>query len=717
MIGLTTFLGEIPRVSPRLLPDGFAQRSVNAKLERGALTPFRKPALHQTLGADAKTIYRLESGAWLSWNADVDVVPGPVAADRLYITGDGAPKVRFGSTTWDLAVPHPGNARPTVGLRGMNEFITADSTEILLAHGRTNTSAGLGVTISISVQFNTATVSITHPTGLTTAQAQTLVNGLRYRAGGTALVSGQRTVRIIRIKDNGGQTLDANRNKIGSDTRTMDDVGTIVTVIGTAGTPDPYTLPPAAPQSGGNVSGQNDPPTLTTTGLNPSYSAGDAAVAMFSGTAIDTVEASQTIIQLDVQIEGLANAIIDPNTMQSITYAYTWVTSLDEESLPSWISAQVLWSPGQNVRVSNFATPPSGRGIDTIRLYRSNTSASGITDLYLIAEFPVGTGFFDDTVDEIPLQEPLPSLEWDQPPAGLTGLTAMPNGMMAAFAGREVYFCEPYHPHAWPSKYVITVDAAVVGLVAFGSTLAVLTTRQPYIVQGTHPSTMASEKAEVDLPCLAKRSIVDMGYFGAYASTEGIVTVDNQGARLVSQKLWTQEQWRLLGATTMVCGQHNGRYIMSYDGPGAPLQRRCAVVDLTGDQPYVVQTDWTPDSFFYHRGVGKLFFLQERRAIYEFDAPAGAYATMVWRSKPFVSPSFTALSRIRIDAADAGGSVFEVRIIGDGLQVHAVTAKNRIVTLPAKRMSRVYEIEVVSDFEVFGIWLGNSVEELAAAAA
>lgn len=716
MLGVTTFLGEIPRISPRLLPDGYAVQSINAKLERGCLTPFRRPVLRETLTTDAKTIYRNEDGSWLSWNDDVDVVPGPVASDRLYITGDGVPKVKVGTTIYNLAVPFPGTARPTAFLRGMNEWITIDGSEILLAHGGATTTVN-GLAVQVSVRNNTAVISITTAAGMPTASAQNLIDGLRYRAAGTALVSGVKVAKITRIQDNGGQTYDANRNPLGSDSRQMDDVGTVISVTGTAGAPQSYTLAPASAQDSTNVGAQNDPPTLTTTGLDPIYAAGDAAVALFDDTAIGTVEAAQTIIRVDLSIDGLANNQIDAATQENLVYAYTWVTSLGEESRPSRLSRQTPWSPGQNIRLTGFATPPGGRGIARMRIYRSATSTAGVTDLYLIGDVPVGTTLFDDTVDVLPLQEPLPSLEWDPPVDTLSGLIAMPNGMMAGFSGKEVFFCEPYRPHAWPSKYAVMVDAAVVGLVAFGSTVAVLTNRHPHILQGTHPSSMTAEKAEVDLPCLAKKSIVDMGYFGAYASTEGIVTIDNSGARLVSDKLWTQEQWRLLGPGSFVSGQASGRYVFSYDGPGAPVQRRCGVVDLTGDQPYLIETNWTADSFFFHKGLGNLFFLDGARAIYEFDAPSGPFAVARWRSKPFVHPGLTSYARIRIDANTVNGSTFEVRIHADGRQVAQVSAKNRIVTLPALRLARVYEVEIITDFEVYGVWLGQSVAELAMAAA
>jgi hypothetical protein len=111
IIKLIGFQGEVPRIVPRLLPEAAATSAVNARLETGSLTPYRKPKFvaRQTtiLANTVKTIYRDSAGAWLLWDKQVYVTPGPVAADRLYYMGDGAPKMRVAGVTYPLAIPRP----------------------------------------------------------------------------------------------------------------------------------------------------------------------------------------------------------------------------------------------------------------------------------------------------------------------------------------------------------------------------------------------------------------------------------------------------------------------------------------------------------------------------------------------------------------------------------------------------------------------------------
>ena len=284
VIRIMGFQGEVPRVHPRPLPDNASQRARNVKLERGILQPYRRPQPEATLIENAKTIYR-SGPAWLHWNAEVEVAPGPVAEERLYITGDGVPKVRVGTTTYPLAVPTPA-ARPVAALRTSIEFLSVGGVEVALQNGRTATTAG-GWSISVAVIGDRATVALTHPTGFSPANMQNLVDGLRFRHGLSRTVPSLKVVRITRIQDNGGVIIDKNRNPKGSDTRYYSQLGSIVRV---GGIDLNYTFDPEV-QDTSDTPGQNDAPTIAATGLNPNYAQnGDPSVGLFSGTVVSTTD-------------------------------------------------------------------------------------------------------------------------------------------------------------------------------------------------------------------------------------------------------------------------------------------------------------------------------------------------------------------------------------------------------------------------------------------
>lgn len=239
-IAISGFQGESPRTIPRFLPTTMAQQAYNTKLDNGAINPIHRARFVHHLDQEAQTIY-LHKDEWISWDAVIHAAPGPVADDRLYYTGDGAPKMRYDDQTYNLAIAMP-DGKP---------------------------------------------------------------------------------------------------------------------VASVAGTPDPQLL-------------------------------------------------------------------------SSIIYAYTWVSDLGEESEPSPLSDSVEWSPGLIVTVRGFSAPPANRRVTMMRIYRSQTSSTGATELYFIAERPAGVGdFIDDNLDIV---EPIPSTDYNAPPDDLQGITALPNGMLAAFS-------------------------------------------------------------------------------------------------------------------------------------------------------------------------------------------------------------------------------------------------------------------------------------------
>jgi hypothetical protein len=92
MIDVQKFIGEAPRISPRLLPVESAQSAVNCRMETGDVLAWRQFVSEKVLAAAATTIYKL-NGSWLSWNADVDVARGPIPGDTNYFTFLTAPSL------------------------------------------------------------------------------------------------------------------------------------------------------------------------------------------------------------------------------------------------------------------------------------------------------------------------------------------------------------------------------------------------------------------------------------------------------------------------------------------------------------------------------------------------------------------------------------------------------------------------------------------------
>lgn len=404
---------------------------------------------------------------------------------------------------------------------------------------------------------------------------------------------------------------------------------------------------------------------------------------------------------------------LDQTLKELVLYAYTWVTGYAEESQPS-PPAGIEWSPGCTVNLAQMQPPPAGRNITRRRIYRSVTTGSGETEFLFVAEVAASVVNWTHDIEANPLQEAITTHDFDPPPGDLRGIVAMPNGIMAAYSGKEVMFCEPYKPHAWPAKYRLAVTDPIVALAAFGSSLAILTTGTPWVAQGLHPESMAMEKSEQAFPCLAARGVVDMGYAAIYPSTDGLVEVTQSGARLLSSALWSRAQWENLAPTSFRAAQFNGRYVFSHIPTGQTV-RQLGIVDTRGEAPFYARSDVAAEELVYDLGSGDLLYLDATGGMIRELDPSNLSATRqmaFWRSKPFYTGRPISLGAIFVEAsAVVSGSV--VRVFADGAQIASIPHSqfNRVARLPSGRWNEVW-FEIEGQSTVNRVSLGQMPDEV-----
>lgn len=229
-------------------------------------------------------------------------------------------------------------------------------------------------------------------------------------------------------------------------------------------------------------------------------------------------------------------------------YAFTWVSSYGEEGPP----APPVLANGKIDAVWDLVLPAitggesAQRDITLRRVYRTITGSQGDTSYYLVVELPVGTLAYADSIPgtEVTSNGLIPSTVWVGPPSSLDGLILMPNGIMAGFSGRDVYFSEPYRPHSWPAQYSVSVEQPIVGLGVTGNTLVVLTDGYPYFLSGIHPSSMTQTKHNDLVPCLDAGTIVSSPDGVYFASTLGLMLAANGTITMVTYQLISKRQWQ-----------------------------------------------------------------------------------------------------------------------------------------------------------------------------
>jgi hypothetical protein len=274
------------------------------------------------------------------------------------------------------------------------------------------------------------------------------------------------------------------------------------------------------------------------------------------------------------------------------------------------------------------------------------------------------SGSFADTVLAADLGVSLPSLYYTPPPATLQGLTSMPNGILAGFTGNQVWFSEPYLPHAWPVGYMMTVGAPIVGLGVFGQTLVVCTTQTPYLITGSQPGAMTQEKVPLPEPCVAKKSITSDQFGVLYASPNGLVSIAPGTQDVVSRALFTRDEWQSYSPSSMVGVIYQNMYIGFYQVGST----KAALIIMRGDSPPLVTFDTAAQAVFVEKATSNIYVVSPLdNKIYQLDADTVNNLFYEWTSKKFILPEPT---NFAVAKAQASWST-----LGDSTTYNAIVAQ------------------------------------------
>ena len=255
------------------------------------------------------------------------------------------------------------------------------------------------------------------------------------------------------------------------------------------------------------------------------------------------------------------------------SYVYTWISTYGEEGPPS--PPTVFTAPSDATWNLTFTAPlvvdTTNRSLAKTRIYRTVTSSSGVASFFFVADITIATLSYADTIADaiITNNNVLPSTFYNAPPSDLKGIVSMPNGMMAGWRGNEIWFCEPYLPHAWPSIYTLSVDSTVVGLGVVGQTLVICTDGFPYAATGVSPSTMALSKIATYEPCLSRGSIISTQNGVLYASPNGIVLAAYGLVQNATEQLATKDRWQDLIQPETLRASRVGANYYAWGSPGA----------------------------------------------------------------------------------------------------------------------------------------------------
>jgi len=627
-ITLRGFGGLRPRVDDKLLKDHEAAQADNCDLAHGSIASWRKrkETVELAKAGLIKTIYLFDDTYWLHWNEDVDVVKGPISGDlteRTYFTGTDVPRVTD-NTLVDSADAVSG---VITGATQADPVVITD-----VAHGL-STGAKIAVANVVGMtEINGQTFTVTVLT------VDTFELDGEDGTGHTAYTSGGTWSRVL-------EEYPEDSYQIG--------VPAPITkpTLTKLGTPDEGVITGAT---------QANPVVITdvghglTTGMSITI-VGISGMIEINNRTFTITQLTADTFELDEEDGTGHTAYVSGGTWTrnatfiSRAYVYTFVNDWGEESAPSPVSIIIdVDEDNQTVDLTGMDGEPTGdyNNIGKWRIYRVATGVSGSAYLF-VAEVVINTSSpqYNDGILQGALAEALQTTGWLPPPSDLIGLTLMGNGIMAGFAGNELYFSEPFLPYAWPDEYRLTTDYQIVGIGSFGNSLVVVTEGFPYIVTGTTPEQMSLDKLSYRHPGIAKRTIISVAGGVIWASPSGLFYVGDAGNRLLTDEHYTRNEWSALVPENSFAAFYDMRYVAFM-----PSVNKAIVYSIP--EKRLTRFDAEMDALFSDIKGDRLYFANDEagvNTVFEFNA-GGTRETYTYKSKMFTLNNRVAITAGKVYA-------------------------------------------------------------------
>lgn len=443
----------------------------------------------------------------------------------------------------------------------------------------------------------------------------------------------------------------------------------------------------------------------------------------------------------------------------SRAYVYTYVSAYGEEGPPS--DATVVTGFINGTWNLTWTMPLStdrgiNRNLTTVRVYRTVTSDAGVATYFLVAEFTMPTAAYADVLsdDTVSSHAQLETFSWTEPPSDLQGFCAMPNGIIASWRNNELWFSEPYRPHAWPAAYVLTVPFPIVGLGIVGQTLVVCTTGYPMTASGVNPLYITTSTLTTFEPCTSRESILSAPEGVYYASPNGLVLVNPGQAGVVTRDLITPDKWAEYTPDRFKAA----RFGAAYYGFGAAFggvfddntfetdntfvsldetdARNGVLIDtrdvrvafnlLSSDVSMlgVMNDAWSNDLFLIHDN--QLYWIDNKDSDPEFEV-------YLWRSKLFHSPKkqnfgaikvyFTVPSTTPAQAPERNNTLIQelaedqyglLRLYADDrlVMTYELRESGELIRPPSGFKAEYWQLEIEARVEVSQLQLASTVKEL-----
>lgn len=380
---------------------------------------------------------------------------------------------------------------------------------------------------------------------------------------------------------------------------------------------------------------------------------------------------------------------------------------------------------GQTVKLTNITIPATAyndNGVRKAYVYRSTVGSDGTATYGFVGEFAITADKtvyeFTDNREAKDVEESAVSAEWDSPVEGLTGLVSLNNGILAAFKGSDVYFSYPYQVNAWPYTYRVSVDYNIVGLGAFGNTVVICTDGLPSLALVSDPASVTLRAINSAYPCLSPQTIVNFSSGVVYASTGGLLFVNNTAPQYITAQYLTKDEFANWNPSTLIAADYNGSYIgVSTDA----IKYHGLIFNIDNASSGITSFYRYAYGIFSDHEKNELYLIvpteDGKRKIITYDTPVKEgdqkYRTYNWRSKVFISSQGIAsmsAARIRLKESPNLSYVYSIQYTYKNHSINSVPFNTLYINGPLN-MQDVYE-NLNTDSYIYFIYYVDGIPRL-----
>ncbi len=236
-------------------------------------------------------------------------------------------------------------------------------------------------------------------------------------------------------------------------------------------------------------------------------------------------------------------------------------------------------------------------------IYRANTGTTGYQYQLLATIAMSATTYSDTTIDADLEATILPSADWNAPPDTLINITSISGGFFAGSVGKDVYFCEPFQPHAWPTGYIVSLPYTVIALASIGNSCIALTDGHPYVIYGTHPDSMTPKRLLDPRACSSKTGVVNFPGGVLYPSEFGYEWIDGTTRKTITKDIFTKKEWANYYPSTIKAAFQNDKLFAFYSSGGNE-----GGIVFNFNKGTVTTLDFYPTALYVDPATEKLYY-------------------------------------------------------------------------------------------------------------